>query len=72
MIMFCGLPVIVATEPMLADVAIPTKYGIGFRCRRRQTSITSGVSAMQTMSLTRNADSTPDKLMVAANSATGR
>ncbi len=66
MIMFCGLPVIVAVEPMLAAVARPIRCGIGSSLSRRVRCNKSGVSATQTTSLTRNADSTPDSTMVTA------
>ena len=36
MIMFCGLPVIVATDPTFEAVARPTRYGIGGRFSRWQ------------------------------------
>ena len=71
MMMFWGLPVIVATEPMFDAVASPTRYGIGCRRSRRQRPSTSGVSATQTTSLTRNAESTPDSAIVTARSDLG-
>ena len=66
--MFCGLPVIVPVEPMLAAVARPIRCGTGSYFSRRARCSTSGVRATQTTSLTRNADSTPDSTMVAASS----
>ncbi len=71
MMMFCGLPVIVATEPMFEAVARPTRYGIGGRFRRWQRWSTSGVNATQTTSLTRNAESTPEMAIVTASSVNG-
>ena len=64
MMMFCGFPVIVATEPMFEAVARPTRYGIGGRRRRWQRWSTSGVRATQTTSLTRNAERAPERMMV--------
>ena len=65
--MFCGLPVIVATEPMFEAVARPTRYGIGGRFSRWQRWSTSGVKATQTTSLTRNAERTPERAIVTAS-----
>lgn len=47
MIMFWGLPVIVATLPALAAIATISKYGTGLRRKARETSITSGVITRQ-------------------------
>ena len=71
MMMFCGLPVIVATEPMFEAVARPTRYGIGGRFRRWQRWSTSGVRATQTTSLTRNAERTPERAIVTASRVNG-
>ncbi len=71
MMMFCGLPVIVATEPMFEAVARPTRYGIGGRFSRWQRWSTSGVNATQTTSLTRNAESTPERTIVTASRVNG-
>ena len=71
MMMFCGFPVIVATEPMLDAVARPTRYGIGGRLSRWQRWSTSGVKATQTTSLTRNAESTPEMEIVTARRVSG-
>ena len=72
MMMFCGFPVIVATEPTFEAVASPTRYGIGGRFSRRVRSSTSGVRATQTTSLTRKAESTPDRPIVTARRGAGR
>ena len=69
--MFCGFPVIVATEPMFEAVARPTRYGIGGRFSRWQRCSTSGVRATQTTSLTRNAERTPERAIVTASSEKG-
>ena len=71
MMMFCGLPVIVATEPIFEAVARPTRYGIGGRFRRWQRWSTSGVNATQTTSLTRNAERTPEMAIVTARRLSG-
>ena len=71
MIMFCGLPVSVAVEPMLAASARPIRCGFGSSRSRRARCSTSGVSARQTTSLTSTADSSPDSAIVAASSPLG-
>ena len=57
--MFCGLPVIVATLPMFDAVATAIRYGTGGSWRSRAMCRTNGVIVRHTMSLTRNADSSP-------------
>ena len=57
--MFCGLPVIVATLPMFDAVATASRYGTGASPSRRAMCRTNGVITRHTMSLTRNAESTP-------------
>ncbi len=69
--MFCGLPVIVPAEPMLAAVARPIRCGTGSYLRRGARCRTSGVRATHTTSLMRNADSPPDRTITAASSPTG-
>jgi hypothetical protein len=71
MIMFCGLPVRVAVEPMLAASARPIRWGFGSSRSRRARCSTSGVRARQTTSLTSTADSSPDSPIVAANIPSG-
>jgi len=58
--MFCGLPVMVAVEPMLAAVTSPTRYGTGLRRSAAVSSNTSGVKTSTMVSLRNSADSTPD------------
>src|SRR5260370_40578460 len=70
-IRFCGLQVIVAVEPTLADVASPIRYGMGLRPARRVRSITSGVNSRQIGSLRNNADNTPDATTTSASSIRG-
>ncbi len=69
--MFCGLPVMVPVEPMLAAVASPIKCGSGSNFIRRARCKTNGVSATQTTSLIRNADNSPAKPIVTASSPRG-
>ena len=57
----------VPVEPTLAAVARPIRCGIGSNFIRRARCSTSGVSATQTTSLIRNADSTPDRPIVTAS-----
>ena len=56
MIMFCGLPVIVAMLPTLEAIGIASRYGIGSRFSRLTRSSTSGVMTRQIVSLTRKAE----------------
>ncbi len=72
MIMFCGLPVSVAVEPMLAASARPIRCGRGSRRNWRARCSTSGVRARQTTSLTSIADSTAESPIVAASRPSGR
>ena len=65
--MFCGLPVMVPVEPTLAAVARPIRWGIGSNFIRRARCKTSGVSATQTTSLMRNAESRPERTIVTAS-----
>ena len=58
-IMFCGLPVMVATLPMFDAMATASRYGTGLRPSRRVISSTSGVSTRHMVSLTKNAEKTP-------------
>ena len=57
--MFCGLPVIVAALPIFDAVATAITYGTGGSLSRRAMCTTNGVITRQTMSLTRNAESSP-------------
>ena len=54
--MFCGLPIRVAAEPMLAATASASRKGSGASWRRLQASISTGAIARQTMSLLKTAD----------------
>ena len=58
--MFCGLPVIVAVEPMFDAIATASRYGTGLRRIAAYSSSTSGASTRQIASLTRNAEKTPE------------
>ena len=69
--MFCGFPVIVPVEPMLAAVARATRCGIGSNRNRRATCSTSGVKVRQTMSLIRKADSRPESPIVTPSRPSG-
>jgi hypothetical protein len=70
-IMFCGLPVMVATLPTLLAVARAIRYGTGFSPRPLTIWITSGVSTRQTTSLTKKADRTPAEATTATSSPRG-
>ena len=59
-IMFCGLPVMVATLPILAAMATASRYGTGLRRSRPVISSTSGVSTRHMVSLTKKAEKTPE------------
>ena len=69
--MFCGLPISVAAEPMLAAQARPTRKGTGRSPRCRQMRATTGVMARQTTSLENTADSAPASAINAASSPPG-
>ena len=69
--MFCGLPISVAAEPMLAAQARPTSTGTGGSPRRSAMRSTTGVSARQTTSLENTADSAAVRAISAASSAAG-
>jgi hypothetical protein len=66
--MFCGLPISVAAEPMLAAQASPIRKGSGASPRRRHRCATTGVIARQMTSLENTADSTPATTIIAASS----
>src|SRR2546427_4496615 len=70
-IMFCGLPVIVATLPRLLAVARAIRYGTGRSPRLPTIWITSGVSTRQTTSFTKNADRTPAEAITATSRPSG-
>ncbi len=54
--MFCGLPIRVRAEPMLAAQASANKLGTGSHPRRRAMRSTTGVMARQITSLENTAD----------------
>jgi hypothetical protein len=72
MIMFCGLPVIVAVLPTLEAMGIANRYGTGSRLRRVTRSSTSGVMTKQIVSLTRKAEKTPATSTIAMSNTSGR
>ena len=71
MIMFCGLPVIVAALPTLEASGMASRYGIGSRLSLETRSSTSGVMARQIVSLTRKAESEPVTRTIATNNTNG-
>ena len=71
MIMFCGLPVIVAVLPTLDAIGIANRYGIGSRLSRVTRSSTSGVMTRQIVSLTRNAENDPATSTIAVSNTSG-
>jgi hypothetical protein len=70
-IMFCGLPVIVATLPTLEAMATASRYGTGLRFSGRVISITSGVITTHTASLTRKAENAPAVIAVVTSKMKG-
>jgi len=72
MMMFCGLPVIVATLPIFDAVATASRYGMGWRLTAVTSSSTSGVITKQIVSFTKKAESVPDASAMATSSASGR
>src|SRR6266699_618836 len=57
--MFCGLPVTESTEPTLAPMASPSRYGVGRTRSGPRAASRTGVTTRQMVSLTKNADSSP-------------
>jgi Phage integrase family len=57
--MFWGFPVMVATLPMLAEVATASRYGSAFKPMRRVARSANGTMTKQMMSLTKKAESKP-------------
>ena len=65
MSMFCGLPIIVATDPILAEAASAIKYGIGFISPLLVISNKSGVNIKTIVSFKKSADKIPEvKIMI--------
>ena len=58
--MFCGFPVILATLPIFDAVATANRYGNGSSRSLRVIFSTNGTITRQTISFTKNAESTPD------------
>src|SRR6266700_5758467 len=71
MIMFCGLPVIVAVLPTLEAIGIASRYGSGLRLSEMTSSATIGVMIRQMVSLTRNAEKKPHTSTTAMSSTSG-
>ena len=70
-IMFCGLPISVPDEPVLAAKQKARRKGIGFSPRASVIDTRSGVIATTTTSLVRMADSRPDTTTSMASSTGG-
>ncbi len=70
--MFCGLPVMVAVEPIFDAIATASRYGTGRRRSAWARSTTNGASTRQIASLTRKADAMPDTRIIAPSNSTGR
>ena len=71
MSMFCGLPVIVATLPMLDAVATASRCGSAFTPSRLVAVRTKGTITRQMMSLTKKADRIPLVNMTVGNRCCG-
>ena len=56
---FCGLPVTERTDPTLAPIASPSRYGVGRTRSGPKAASRTGVTTRQMVSLTKNADSSP-------------
>ena len=69
--MFCGLPMIVATDPALAAKPSASRNGTGLSFRAPQALTRSGAIATATTLLVRNAESPPTARMITASSASG-
>src|SRR5256886_1382009 len=57
--MFCGLPVIESTDPTLAPMARPSRYGVGRTRSGPSAASSTGVTTRQTVSFTNRADRSP-------------
>jgi hypothetical protein len=69
--MFCGLPLTVATEPMFMAAASASRLGSGRTRYAREASTTNGVSMMAIVSLRKTAESAPDPKTSATRKAKG-
>jgi hypothetical protein len=69
--MFCGLPIKVAAEPMLAAQAKAKANGTGLSPRCQHTRTTTGVMAKQITSLENTADKAPATPIKTASKAAG-
>ena len=70
--MFCGLPVIVAADPTFEAMATARRYGTGRRPSAIVSSNTSGVRTRQIASLTRKAENTPEIAIMPLSRSNGR
>ena len=68
--MFCGLPISVAADPMFAAHASASRNGSGCSPFLRHTSMSTGATARQTMSLLNTAES-PATVKINAPSSIG-
>src|SRR3989475_1656220 len=59
--MFCGLPVTDTTDPTLAPIASPIRYGLGLTRSGPSAASSTGVTTRQMVSLTNSADSSPPR-----------
>src|SRR2546425_11438898 len=57
--MFWGLPVTDSTDPTLAPIARPRRYGVGRTRIGASAAISTGVTTKHTVSLTNSAESNP-------------
>src|SRR6266566_4086106 len=57
--MFCGLPVTDATDPTLAPIASPIRYGFGLTRSGPSAASSTGVTTRQMVSFTNSAESSP-------------
>ena len=71
-IIFCGLPVIVAVEPTFDAIATASRYGTGLRFWPKVSSSTNGAITRQIASFTRNAENVPETATMAASNSNGR
>ena len=69
--MFCGLPMIVATDPVLDAKQKPSRNGTGLRPRASVTATSSGVIATTTTSLVSSDESTAEVPMRTASNVRG-
>jgi len=69
--MFCGLPVTDTTDPTLAPIASPIRYGLGLTRSGPSAASSTGVTTRQMVSFTNSAESSPPPTTTPSNKRSG-